>query len=88
MIFRWFKIFNAADFSELDLVSKKYTLELEGVGIKDILVTQGVGLGLTYEGVFIPVQMNEKNPTVVDGFASYINEETDDVYLGIEVDES
>lgn len=84
MIYKWFKIFNTAEFDALDLVSKTYTFILEGVGQKDILVTKGVTYGMTYEGVFLSLNMIDHNPFEFDGHAIFIDGD-DNVYLGIEV---
>lgn len=86
MIYTWYKIFNRTEFLALDLVSKTYTLILEGIGEKDILVSHGNLFGMTYEGVFLCLELNDKNPLEFDGHAIYVNED-DDVYLGILVDE-
>lgn len=83
MNYTWFKIFNTDDFADGILPSKTYTQFLDGVGQKDVLVTKANYFGMTYEGVFLAVQMGDKNPYEMDGFAAYINEATGDVYLGI-----
>lgn len=91
MIFTWFKIFNKTEFQALDLVSKTYTLVLEGVGRKDIMVTQGDLVSILYEGIFLPLQLNDVNPFIklADNdydelaYAIYIDA-NNDVYLGIE----
>lgn len=83
-MYTWFKIFNTADLDDAGLVSKTITVILEGVGQKDILVTKGVGYGITYEGVFLSVGLNDKNPFEFEGFAAY-KSDADDVYLGIAV---
>lgn len=80
-MFKWFKIFNATEFDALDLISKTYTVNLEGIGQRDILVTKGTNYGLTYEGIFLSVQMNEQNPFKFDGHAVYIDD-ANDVWLG------
>lgn len=86
MTYLWFKIFNIDDFAALGLVSRTYTLDLEGVGQKDILVTKGVNYGLTYEGVFLSLEMSDLNPFPFDGHAIYVDSHNN-VYLGIEEDE-
>lgn len=83
-MFNWFKIFNTTEFDATGLVSRTYTLILDGVGQKDILVTKGIGYGLTYEGVFLSVGLNESNPFEFEGFAAY-KSTANDVYLGIAV---
>lgn len=90
MTFTWFKIFNLTEFEALNLVSKTYTQILEGIGQKDILVTKGECVSMLYEGIFLPLQLNDINPFIKEGeaegdlaYAIYIDAD-DDVYLGIE----
>lgn len=91
MIFTWYKIFNKTDFLALDLPSKTYTQILDGIGQVDILVTNGNLISMLYDGIFLPVELNDLNPSVIPAepgletlaYASYIDD-NDDVYLGIE----
>lgn len=85
MEFTWFKIFNSDEFEATGLVSKTYTWFLEGIGQKDILVTKGVAIGMTYEGVFLSLNMSDENPFIFDGHAIYIDA-NNDVFLGIEIE--
>lgn len=83
-MYNWFKIFNTDEFDALGLVSKNYEVTLDGVGLKNVLVTKGIGYGMTCDDVFVAVEMNGTNPTEFDGLASYIAT-NGDVYLGFEV---
>lgn len=83
MIFKWWYIFNTNEFTALDLVSRNYLLDLDGLGLVNVLVTQGVGLGITYDGTFLPLELNGKNPFSIDGRAVFVRE-NGDVFLGIE----
>ena len=90
MIFTWYKIFNKTEFEALGLESKTYPIIFQGVGQKEILVTKGIMVSLKYEGVFLPIKLNDKNPFIKLGetdddlaHAVYIAE-NNDVYLGIE----
>lgn len=85
MQYTWFKIFNRTEFNALGLVSRTYTLNLDGVGEKDILVTKGLALGMLYEGVFLSLELNDKNPFEFDDHAIYVDE-NDDVFLGVPVE--
>lgn len=87
MNYLWFKIFNKTDFEATGLISRKYTYILEGIGQKDILVTKGIALGLTYEGVFLSLNLLEQNPFEFEGHAIYIDA-NNDVFLGIEVEDN
>lgn len=86
MTYLWFKIFNTAEFDALGLVSKTYTYDLEDIGEKDFLVTKGVTYGITYEGVFLSLEMSDLNPFPFEGFALYLDEDQN-VWFGIEQDE-
>jgi hypothetical protein len=81
-MFTWYKIFNTTEFDALGLVSKTYTYNLQGVGQKSILVTKANGYGITYEGVFLFLNLNDENPFEFDGYAIY-SDANDDVHLGI-----
>lgn len=84
MIYDWYKVFNKTEFEALDLVSKTYNVFLEGIGQKEILVTLGNELGMVYEDTFLMVDFGEENPWAISPYAVYRDEETQDVYLGIE----
>lgn len=83
MTYTWYKIFNKTEFEALGLVSKAYTLNLEDLGEKTILVTKGNYISMVYEGVQLVLQLNSKNPFEFDGHACYLDTDTNDVYLGI-----
>lgn len=85
--YTWYKIFNKAEFEDTELISKKYTLDLENLGPKEVLVTLGNMVSMTYEGIFLPIQLGDQNPYSIDGMAVYLDEETDDVYLGFLIPE-
>lgn len=87
MTYTWFPIFNLEEFLALGLVSKTYTLTLEGIGQKDILVTHGELVGITYDGHFLTLSLNDKNPFEFEDHAVYVDED-DQVWLGIAVDET
>lgn len=84
MIYNWYKIFNKTEFEALGLVSKTYSLNLEDIGNKDILVTKGNYISIQYETVTLPLNLNSKNPFPFEGHAIYIDD-SNDVWLGIEV---
>lgn len=86
MEYNWFKIFNLTDFNALDLTSKEYVLNLEGIGQKSILVTKGKTVSLTYEGIMLAIELNNKNPFEFDDHAIYLDD-SNDVYLGLPVEE-
>jgi hypothetical protein len=85
MNYTWFYIFTLSEFEAAGVTSRTYTVILDGLGQTDLLVTKGNLVGLTYEGVFLPIQLGDANPFALDGYAVYIDED-DQVWLGIEVE--
>lgn len=81
MTYDWYKIFNKAEFESEGLVSKNYEVELEDIGIKDILVTKGNLLNVSFDENFMPLELNDKNPFEFDDVAVYLDE-NDDVWIG------
>ncbi len=79
--YKWYYVMNTSDLRTSDLGSRTYTLVLDGIGQKDILVTLGSLLGITYDGIFLTVNLNEKNPFKFDSHAIYIDE-LNQVWLG------
>jgi len=86
MSLKWFKVINETEFLALDLPSKMVTLEMAGVGIKDILVTRGNRTSLLYEGIFLSLGLNDRNPFVFDNVCAY--KDTDnDIWIGVLVED-
>lgn len=81
-MFNWFQIFNRQAFLDADLPSREYEVFISGVGQKTVLATKGIGVGLLYEGIFLMIGLNEKNPFRMENYACYVDE-NDDVWLGI-----
>jgi hypothetical protein len=85
MNYIWYKIFNKTEFNATGLVSKTYTLPLENIGEREILVTKGQGFGITYDGVFLSLGLNGLNPFPFDSHAIY-EDGNQDVFLGVPVE--
>ncbi len=86
MEFDWYKIINYTEFLALDLPSRSIEALIEGIGLKTILVTKGIGVSIIYEGIMLPVELNDHNPFIFEGHAVF-KDENNDLYLGIEVPE-
>jgi len=81
-----YRIINLDEFEATGLVSRTVQAVLAGIGLKDILVTKGNLLSLLYDGVFLCLNVNDKNYLEFDGHAIFIDD-LNDVYLGIAVPE-
>lgn len=84
MILKWFFIFNSDDFAATGLTSRTYTVILDGIGQKDILVTMGESLGMLYNGIFLSLNLNDENPREMDGQGIYIDA-NNNVWLGLPI---
>lgn len=85
MNYNWFKVFNRTEFLAQDLKFKSYVLDLDGIGEKTFLVSNVNTLGVTYEGVFLSIELNDLNPFEFSDHAIYVNS-LDDVYVGLPIE--
>ncbi|AEG42323.1 hypothetical protein BdPhPhi1402_gp26 [Bdellovibrio phage phi1402] len=87
-LFNWFLIFNRVEFDETELVSRTYSVTLDGIGDKDILVTRGNILSMTYDGVMVgldtdsPADAPFSAPFIFDN-VGIMQTTNGDVYLGL-----
>ena len=84
MIYTWYYIFNSDEFNLLGIPSRTYTVILDGIGQRDVLVTKGNLFGLTYNDVFLPLELNQKNPFEFENLAVQVHDNKN-VFLGIAV---
>lgn len=64
-------------------MQRTLSVDLLGIGEKDILITKGITTAITVDGTMLPINFLGKNPFYRDGMAVYLNPEGI-VYLGIE----
>jgi len=90
MIFDWYNCFSKTDFLALSLLSKTYTVDLEGIGEESFTVYNQNYLSVAFRDVFIPLEFSDDNPTVREGdeanYALYLDAD-DNVWIGIEVED-
>lgn len=82
MTFDVYKIINIDDFEAAVIVSRTVTGLFGDLGLKSILVTKGNCISLLYEGVFLSLNLNDKNPFVFEGHAIFVDP-NNDLWLGI-----
>lgn len=85
MTYNWFQVFNRTEFEATRLASKNFRLFFQGIGEVEILVTRGAYTSILYDGVFLPIEMQDVNPFEFDSHAIYVDL-NDDVWLGVPVE--
>lgn len=84
MIYDWFKIFNLDEFLAEQITSREMIVLLEAIGRTSILISRGNLVSITYNEVYLPVNIPGQNPNTDSGYASYLDADNN-VWLGIEV---
>lgn len=84
MIHDWYKIFNRLEFIATGLVSRRYDVNLEGVGLSEVIAYRGNLMSIQYNGVFLSYNLNSRNPFYFDDHAIYVDKDQY-VHLGIRV---
>lgn len=87
MTYDWYKVANKQDFEDDGFYQTEFRVSLEGLGIKDVIITRGNETSIYIDEVFLPVNFLGNNPFTTDNMAIYLDEATDDIYVGYEVEE-
>ena len=87
MVYDWYKIFNLTDFLSKNLASVSIEANLEGIGLENFIITKGNLISIVYKDVMLPINYNDENPSVQGIYATYLDDETQNVWLGILVEE-
>lgn len=86
MNFDWYQIFNLDDFEDTGLVSRTFSVDLEGRGDTEVTVYRGVGYSVRWDDHYLPIEFQDHNPYVLDGAAVYVDDDAN-VFIGFEVEE-
>jgi hypothetical protein len=80
--FNWYRLFNLDDFEDTGLPSYEFTVELTGIGVKEVLITKGNSTSITYGDTMLTINLNNKNPFRYGERAVFLDDNSD-VWLGI-----
>ncbi len=84
MASKWYLVGNKTELEASGLTEQSQTMYLEGNGTKTVYFFFGMELGLFVDTVFMLIGEGEKDVTVRNGYALWLDPETQDLYLGIE----
>lgn len=73
MTYKWYQIFSLTEFEATGLVSREYQVNLQGLGLKSILVTKGNAISVVYADVFLSLNLGGNNPFEFGGYAIYLD---------------
>lgn len=85
MIYDWYKIYNLTEFNALSLTSIELEIILTGNALKEIMITKGNYVGVLIDDVFLPINLNSKNPFEFEDRAVYLDS-NNDIWVGIAVE--
>jgi len=80
----WYQLFNLEGFLDTGLVSRTLTVNLQGIGTRDILVVRGVGVSIVFDGITLMVNLNDRNPFKFEDHAVFLDDDQN-VWLGIKI---
>jgi hypothetical protein len=78
----WYQICNVTEFQEMELPSQEFELNLEGLGLKSILVTRGNAIGVVFQDIYLHANINDRNPYEFEDHAVYIDGDNN-LWVGI-----
>ncbi len=81
-MFDWYRLFNKTDFEATGLTSYSITLDLEGVGLREVMIVKGNTISLIIDELMLAVNLNGRNPFRYGTRAVWLDD-NDDVWLGV-----
>lgn len=83
MIFDWFKIINLDDFQDTGLPSQQVTAVFGSkLGLQTAIVTQGNTVSVLFDGIYLSLNLNSKNPFVFENHAIFLDA-NGDIWCGV-----
>jgi hypothetical protein len=82
----WYRIANENEFLELGIPSKEYEYVFDNIGLRTATMYSGRFTCLSFEGIFLPVELNGLNPYQLEDYAIY-KDDNSDIWLGVEFPE-
>jgi hypothetical protein len=83
--FDWYLIFNLNDIPE-EVISRTFSVSLEGIGSVDIEFNRGILNSLLYEGVLLPILFENQNPFIGLGNQYAVYQDQDqNIHFGVAV---
>lgn len=86
MTVNWYKVGNAKEFEAVDIPQFVQSLELENMGLVEIVFIKGFNISIIFNGEVLTPELNGRNPFFRNKTTSYIDPETKDIWVGYEVD--
>jgi hypothetical protein len=71
--YKWYQIFSLTEFEATGLVSREYQVNLQGIGLRSILVTKGNAVSIVYEDVLLSLNLGGNNPYEFGDYAIYLD---------------
>lgn len=87
MQYAWYFIFNRPLFEATNLVSRVMPMNLEGIGLVNVMITKGRFFSVVYDGVMLPIGLLGSPLYEFEGYA--VEElPSGNVYLGVAINEN
>lgn len=80
-MFNWYRLINQDEFLASGLPSYKFEVELIGIGLKEIMITHGNFVSILVDDIFLPINLNSKNPYRY-GERAVSLDENNDIWVG------
>lgn len=84
-MFNWFEIADYQEILDMEEPCLEFEADFEGIGLKKIQINRGYGVCVTYDGVMLMLNLNNRNPFSFDGLSIWLN--NGKIILGIEDEE-
>lgn len=85
MSVNWYNVGNKTEFLEKDIPQEVKTLDLEDLGRVDVVFISGFNFSVIFNGEMLTPKLNGRNPFYTKKNTCYVDEQTNEVWVGYEV---
>lgn len=85
MSVNWYNVGNKAEFLEKGIPQETKTLDLEDLGRVDVVFLAGFNFSVIFNGEMLTPQLNGRNPFYKEKTTCYVDPQTNEVWVGYEV---
>lgn len=81
-MWKWYKLLNLSEIDRLDVPDYYLNIDMEELGVQNIVISQGFGYSVLFLGYWITPGLNNRNAYIVENKVSAYIDEQRNLWVG------
>ena len=81
-MWKWYKLLNLSEIDRLDVPDYYLNIDMEELGIQNIVISRGFGYSVLFLGYWITPELNNRNGYIVENKVSAYIDEQRNLWVG------